>query len=317
MTAKSSARWGETMSAPRIGLVLGSGAARGWAHIGVIEALRAEEIEPEIVCGCSMGALVGAAYVTDALPALKQFAESLKVGGVVRLLDIGLSGGGLINGARIVELLGELGVKAPIEACAKPFAAVATNLETGREVWLREGPIEEAVRSSISIPGIFNPVRLGNAWLGDGALVNPVPVSLCRALDADIIIAVHVNSAGLVRFGAPAKEAAGDKPPGPDFANRLLAQIAPAMRTQATEIMSRLFPPPAVAPGYFEVFFNAINIMEDQITRSRLAGEPPDLLLTPKLDHIGPLEFQRASEAITEGYACMEQAMPALKRLLS
>ncbi len=304
------------MSAPRIGLVLGSGAARGWAHIGVIEALRAAAIEPQIVCGCSMGALVGAAYVTDALPALKVFAEALKVGGVLKLLDVSLSGGGLINGARIVELLGELGVKTPIEACAKPFAAVATNLETGREVWLREGPIEDAVRASISIPGIFNPMRLGTAWLGDGALVNPVPVSLCRALDAEIIIAVHVNSAGLVRFGAPAKAVADDKPAGADFPNRLLAQVAPTVRAQASDIISRLFPPPTVAPGYFEVFFNAINIMEDQITRSRLAGEPPDLLLMPKLDHIGPLEFQRASEAIAEGRACMEQAMPALKRLL-
>lgn len=303
------------MSGPRLGLVLGSGAARGWAHIGVLEALRAAKIEAKIVCGCSMGALVGAAHVTGGLAGLRTFAEGLTRRGVVKLLDIGLSGGGLINGVAIVELLRGLNVGTPIEACATPFAAVATNLETGRETWLRQGPIEDAVRASISIPGVFSPARHAGAWLCDGALVNPVPVSLCRAMDADVIIAVHVNSKGLVNFGATAK-AAPEQKPAPEFLRNLIEQIPPALRAQATDIASGLFPPPAVSPGYFEVLFNAINIMEDQITRSRLAGEPPDLLLTPKLDHIGPLEFHRAKEAIDEGYACMEQALPVLERLL-
>lgn len=299
------------MSTQRLGLVLGSGAARGWAHIGVLEALRAAKIEPQIVCGCSMGALVGAAHVTCVLPALRTFAEGLSLGGVVKLLDVGLSGGGLINGAAVVGMLRGLGVNSAIEACATPFAAVATNLESGRETWLRDGPIEEAVRASISIPGIFSPAHRDAAWLGDGALVNPVPVSLCRAMDADVIVAVHVNSRGLVSFGTTQ----GQKP-APEFVRNLIEQIPAAVRAQATDIVGGLFPPPAVSPGYFEVLFNAINIMEDQITRSRLAGEPPDLLLTPKLDHIGPLEFHRAKEAIDEGYACMEQVLPALQRLI-
>ncbi|MBL8543393.1 MAG: patatin-like phospholipase family protein [Hyphomonadaceae bacterium] len=299
---------------PRIGLALGSGAARGWAHIGVLEALQAEGIEPHIVTGCSMGALVGAAQVCGVLPGLKDFAEKLTRRGVVALLDVGLSGGGLINGAAIVQLLRDLGVNTPIEQCATPFAAVATNLETGREIWLREGPIEDMVRASISIPGVFNPARHAGAWLGDGALVNPVPVSLCRAMGAEIIIAVHVNSGGVVSFGANTDSE--PKTP-PEFVRNLIEQMPASMRAQAGGIVASLFPPPAVSPGYFEVLFNAINIMEDQITRSRLAGEPPDILLTPQLASVGPLEFHRAKDAIDEGRTAMQQAMPALKRLLS
>jgi NTE family protein len=180
-------------------------------------------------------------------------------------------------------------------------------------VWLREGPIDEVVRASISIPGLFNPVRHASGWLGDGGLVNPVPVSLCRAMDADLIIAVHVNSGGVVRLGAPSKPE--PKTP-PEFVRNLIEQMPQAMRPQASSIVGGLFPPPSISPGYFEVLLNALNIMEDQITRSRLAGEPPDILLMPKLDHIGPLEFHRAKEAIEEGHACMRQTMPALRRLL-
>lgn len=302
------------MSRPRIGLALGSGAARGWAHIGVIEALREAEIKPDIICGTSMGALVGAAYVTGALDELRAFAEALTRRGVVKLLDVGMSGGGLINGAAILELLRNLGVKAPIEEGSIPFAAVATNLESGRETWLREGEIDHAVRASISIPGIFKPAQHGNAWLIDGALVNPVPVSLCRAMDAGVIIAVHVNSKGLVKFSA---KATVQQESAPDFLLNLIEQMPSRLRAQTEDFATGLFRPPPVTPGYFEVLLNALNIMEDLITRSRLAGEPPDFLLTPNLEHIGPLEFHRAKEAIEAGYLSMQQALPALKKLVS
>lgn len=294
----------------RIGLALGSGAAKGWAHIGVIEALRAADIEPDIVCGCSMGALVGAAYATGKLAGLREFAEGLTTGGVVKLLDIGLSGGGLVHGRRIVELLRSIGMGSRIEECATTFAAVATNLETGREVWLREGPIDEAVRASISIPGVLNPIRLGEHWLGDGALVNPVPVSVCRALGADIVIAVNVNSDAVERFDVPEPQQ------GPEFVRDLVEQVPAAVKAQAEEIVGNLFPPRTVSPGYFDVLMNAINIMQDQITRARLAGEPPHVLVTPRLGAIGLMEFQRAEEAIAEGRASMEHALPALQRQL-
>ena len=181
------------MASPRIGLALGSGAARGWSHIGIIEALAEAGIEPDIVCGCSMGALVGAAHVAGELPALKDFAQSLTWPQIARMLDVRLSGGGLIAGQEIVAFLRKLKISAPITTYSKPFAAVATDLESGREIWLREGPIDAAVRASISIPGIPSPARHADRWLVDGGLVNPVPVSVCRALGADVVIAVNLN----------------------------------------------------------------------------------------------------------------------------
>ena len=181
------------MASARIGLALGSGSARGWSHIGVIEGLAEAGIHPDIVCGCSIGAVVGAAYVAGALAALKDFAQSLTLREIARFLDIRLSGGGLIGGQEIVALLRKLKISGPISSFTKPFAAVATDLHTGREIWLREGPIDDAVRASISLPGILSPATNGDRWLVDGGLVNPVPVSVCRALGADVVIAVNLN----------------------------------------------------------------------------------------------------------------------------
>lgn len=211
------------MARPRIGLALGSGSARGWAHIGVIEALHDAGIEPDIVCGASIGSLVGAAYVTDQLATLKTFAEALTWREIVGLLDVRLSGGGLISGQQIVALLHRLNIAAKIEDCAKPFAAIATDLETGREIWLRDGPIDDAVRASISLPGIFSPARHGEHWLVDGGLVNPVPVSACRALGADIVIAVNINGDIVEPLsGEPAKRMLGGiTPMPPEFLRRL------------------------------------------------------------------------------------------------
>ncbi len=303
---------------PRIGLALGSGAARGWAHIGVIDALGAAGIEPDIVCGTSMGALVGAAYAAERLPALEDFARALSWRQVVGLLDVRLTGGGLVDGARIVTWLGELGIAAPIESYGKPYAAVATDLETGAEVWLREGPIREAVRASISLPGIFSPARFGDRLLVDGGLVNPVPVSVCRALGADVIIAVNLNGDLVRPFGEGSRPRLRAPSFGvsPEFVARLITQMPPGIRDQVAAIAPSLLQPAPTSPGYFDVLMNSINIMQDHITRSRLAGEPPHVLLVPRLSTIGLLEFNRADEAITEGRACVEQALEIIRRCL-
>lgn len=305
------------MPRPRIGLALGSGSARGWSHIGVIEALHEAGIEADIICGASIGSVVGAAYVTDQLSALKDFALALTWREIVCLLDIRLSGGGLINGKQIVGLLQKLKIDTAIEKCAKPFAAIATDLQSGREIWLREGPINQAVRASIALPGIFSPARIDGRWLVDGGLVNPVPVSACRALGADIVIAVDLNGDIMERRfkTEPARPIAG-RMTGmpPEFIRRLLDQIPPAIRKQATAIAPRLLQSAPDSPGYFDVLANSINIMQDHITRSRLAGEPPHIMLVPRLRDIGLLEFHRAAEAIAEGRACVEQALPALRK---
>ena len=181
------------MTRPRIGLALGSGSARGWAHIGVIDSLTEAGIVPDVVCGASMGALVGAAHVAGKLTELRQWAQSATWRTIARLTDLRLSGGGLISGRQVVAFLQSLGISEPIESYATHYAAIATDMATGREIWLQSGPIHEAVRASIALPGILSPARIDGKWLLDGGLSNPIPVSVCRALGADVIIAVNLN----------------------------------------------------------------------------------------------------------------------------
>ena len=294
------------MTRRRIGLALGSGSARGWAHIGAIDALTGAGIEPEIVCGTSIGALVGAAYVAGRLADL-------------RLIDVRFSGGGLIDGKEVVEFLRRLGIAAPIESYARIFAAIATDLATGREIWLQSGPIHEAVRASISLPAIFSPTRIDDQWLVDGGLSNPVPVSVCRALGAEVIIAINLNGDLLGRrFEAEpdASAATAAAPVSHEFLDRVLSHLPAPMREQTAQIAAQLLPQQSSAPGYFDVLANSINIMQDHITRTRLAGEPPHVMLLPRLRDMGLMEFDRAKEAIAEGRICVEQALPMLRRYL-
>lgn len=307
------------MSRSRIGLALGSGSARGWSHIGIIDSLRNAGIEPDVVCGTSIGALVGAAYVAGQLDRLRQWAEALTWRDVVALMDIRLSAGGLMNGSLVVAFLRELGLTQAIETYPKRYAAIATDLVNGREVWLQTGPIDEAVRSSIALPGIFSPTRFGNTWLVDGGLSNPVPVSVCRALGAETIIAVNLNGDLLGRrfeseIALPG--AAVSPPAQSEFLGSVLKQLPAGLRDQAAQIGAYLLPHESSTPGYFDVIANSINIMQDHITRSRLAGEPPHVMLLPRLRHISLMEFSRAKEAIAEGRFCVEQALPMLQRFI-
>jgi NTE family protein len=303
----------------RIGLALGSGAARGWSHIGIIDALAEAGIEPEIVCGTSMGALIGAAYVAGRLADLRKWAEVLTWREIVPLVDVRFTGGGLIDAKQVMEFLRGMGIAGPIESYAKKYAAVATDFVTGREIWLQSGPILEAVRGSIALPGFISPAKVDGRWLLDGGLVNPVPVSVCRALGADLIIAVNLNGDLVGRraenpTGASTAASAASVPS--EFFGRILNQLPPGAREQATQIALRLLPQGPSTPGYFGVLTNSINIMQDHITRARLAGEPPHVMLMPRVENIGTLEFTRAKEAFAEGRACAEAALPMLRRYI-
>jgi len=306
------------MTRPRIGLALGSGSARGWAHIGVIDSLVEAGIEPDIVCGASMGAMVGAAYVAGRLTELRQWAETATWRRIARLTDVRLSGGGLINGRQVVAFLRDLGISEPIESYATQYAAVATDLATGREIWLQSGPIHEAVRASIALPGIFSPTRIDGKWLLDGGLSNPIPVSVCRALGADVIIAVNLNGELLGRrFTEPEPPAAtAPSPMSVEAVRRMLGRLPAALQRKTDQPADGPPREDTSAPGYFDVLTASINIMQDHITRTRLAGEPPHVLLVPRLRSIGLMEFNRAREAIDEGRACVEQALPTLRRYL-
>ena len=307
------------MSRPKVGLALGSGAARGWAHIGIVEALLEAGIVPEIVCGTSIGALVGAAYVTGQLEALRARVEAFNRRDIVALVDVRFSGGGLIEGRRLGAFLRDLGISAPIESLPMRFAAVVTDLATGREVWLEKGPIDEAVRASISIPGIFSPVRLDGTWYLDGGLVNPVPVSVCRALGADIIIAVNLNGDLVGRRFADADDTAAlttSASARREFVGRLIEGLPQGLKEQAGLLATKLLQPEPAAPGYLDVLANALNIMQDRITRARLAGEPPHVLLSPRFSGMRWTEFHRGAEAIAAGRAAVQKGLPALREYL-
>ena len=307
------------MSRPKIGLALGSGAARGWAHVGIVEALLEAGIVPDIVCGTSIGALVGAAYVTDKLEALRARVETFNRRDIVALVDVRFSGGGLIEGRRISALLRDLGISAPIESLQKRFAAVVTDLATGREIWLEKGFIDEAVRASISIPGIFSPVRFGGSWYLDGGLVNPVPVSVCRAFGADIIIAVNLNGDLIGRRFADTDDATTlttSVSARREFVGRLIEGLPQGLKEQAGALATKLLQPEPAAPGYLDILANALNIMQDHITRTRLAGEPPHVLLSPRLAGMRWTEFHRGAEAIAAGRAAVQKGLPTLREYL-
>jgi NTE family protein len=295
---------------PKIGVALGSGAARGWAEIGVLEGLEALGIVPEVVSGTSIGALVGAAFVTGKLAALKTRMENFGRRDVAAMFDLHLRTGGLIEGRRVESFLNSLGIDGSIESQGSRYAAVATDLASGREIWLQKGPIVQAVRASIGMPGLFSPARHDDRWLIDGGLVNPVPVSLARALGADIVIAVDLNS-----------ELVGRRFSGSGI-DVTASPTAPAVSAQAPQwlmdavgpILQRVLQAGLDYPSYIEVLANSLNIMQDRITRTRLAGDPPDVLLCPRLGEFSWLDFHRAKEAIAEGLACVQAAEPMIRR---
>lgn len=301
-----------TSSRPRIGLALGSGAARGWSHIGVIRALERAGCAPDIVCGTSIGALVGAVHAAGHLDWLEDWTRKLTWQGVLALLDFKI-GGGLIEGERVTDFFRRQIAKQGIEQLPLPFACVATELGTGREVWLREGSVIDAVRASIALPGLFTPAQMDDRLLVDGGLVNPVPVSLCRALGAEVVIAVDLNWDLIGRRArTEAQTESESSAPATDDAPTLLS--APW-----TALLQRFKPQPRAAggralqsPSMLDVLTTSLNIMQVRITQSRLAGEPADVVIRPRLSGIAAMDFHRAALAIAQGEAAVALALPQI-----
>jgi NTE family protein len=315
--------WVEAMSGtdirqPTIAIALGSGAARGWSHIGVINELKSLGIEPSIVTGSSIGALVGAAYAADQLERLEHWTRQLDWRGILKYLDRSLIGGGLIQGDKLADMVAHYVEGLSFEDLPRQLGVVATELETGREIWFREGPVMQAVRASIGLPGLFQPLRHEGRWLVDGGLANPVPVSLCRAMGADLVIAVNLNGDILGRHfrqsEEPEEEIAESELEA--FWDRLTGQLKDTLSNHKKMLFSRLLGEARDSPGLYEVLASSINIMQDRITRSRMAGDPPDLILTPRLSHLGLMEFDRAESAIEEGRQSVQRMRPALEALL-
>jgi len=283
-------------SRPRIGFALGAGAARGWAHIGALHELAAMGVVPDVVAGSSIGALVGGCFAAGRLDELEAFARSLNKRRVFGLLDFSFSGAGLIGGGKLRQRLQESIGALRIEDMPMRFAGVATELGTGHEVWLRRGPLIDAMRASYALPGVFEPVQIGRRWLIDGAVVNPVPVSVARALGADLVVALSIAIDGAGK-GATRHDGI-EIDPSDDEAETAPRRLLRGGRTGAH----------GHAPGLASVMVNAFNITQDRLMRSRMAGDPPDVLINLKVGRFGVFEFDRADEMIALGRDAVRRA---------
>jgi NTE family protein len=286
-----------------IGIALGSGVARGWGHIGVLRVLSSEGIVPDLVCGTSIGALIGAVYLGGALGDLEGWALKLTKARMSRLFDFDFGHGGIIAGRRILRVLHPALLEATIDDLRKPFVCVATDLNTGHEVWLRDGSVIDAVRASYAIPGLFPPVASGARWLVDGALVNPVPVSVCRALGAELTIAVNLNA-----------DVFGPAPAGEDALELEQREVAEAGGKLG--FFRDYFRRRNGTPSTFSVLARSLHIVQDRISRARLAADPPDVMIAPRLGHVGYLEFHRAEESIAAGEDAARQALPRIREAI-
>lgn len=298
---------------PTIGLALGGGAARGFAHIGVIRTLEAHGIVPDVIVGTSIGAVVGGCYAAKEMDNLDSWARTLTVRGVLSYLDISLSGSGLIGGGHLAAQL-ETGLKeSRVEDLPIRFAAIATEFNTGHEIWLTRGRLSDALRASYSLPGIFPPVLIGGRWLVDGALVNPVPVSAARALGARLVIAVNLNSDLFGRGTIIANHGPDENETAPEPAKvngfRRMFSGERSLRRQFFGRRGR--------PGLPTVMVEAFNVMQDRITRARLAGDPPDVLISPRLGGIGWFDFHRAAEAVEIGSEATAKALDAVSEAVT
>lgn len=317
--------WQMNNGQPRIGIALGSGAAKGWAHIGVLMALEEMGIYPQVIAGCSIGAFVGAIYANHNLNELEKWANQLTNWEVFKLLDIGFSRGGLIAGKKMFTKADELLGPRLVESSAMPFAAVATELYQGREVWIRRGNMRRAIRASCAIPGLFSPIRWHSQWLIDGAVSNPVPVSLCRAMGATHVIAVDLQSN---RFN---KKRIADEPillrdyhTSPidehEHSESVFSRMMGVGQGYFNSVVGRLGRAKSLhkrkKPSMMAVMSGALDILEDKLKRSRMAGDPPDILITPQVGDIGLMEFFRAQEAIEFGRQSVRHVSHQLKEQL-
>lgn len=314
---------GYSLLTKKVGIALGSGSARGWSHIGVIRSLQEGGIPIDFTCGASIGALVAGSFAAGFLDPLDRWVRKLSWSHIIGFMDVSIPRSGLVEGEKISGYLRGVLSDPRIEELPVPFTAIATDLKTGKEVWIREGSLIDAIRASISLPGIFTPFGRNSQWLVDGGLVNPVPVSPCRAMGADIVIAVNLNSDIM---GKPKVQKMADPPKGNGInkngtsvhaQGRWAAFLNHTAQQGNLALFRQLFQEqPERGPSLFDVMATSVKIMQDAITRQRLLADPPDILVKPKLAHIGLMEFNRADESIEEGKRAMDLQLPMLRDML-
>jgi NTE family protein len=298
-----------------IGLVLGGGAARGFAHIGVLRALAANGIRPDVITGTSIGAVVGGLFAAGALDAFEEWCRQLTRRRVLGYLDFRFGGSGLISGSRLASKLeGTLGNTSFADLPLR-LAAIATEIGTGHEIWLTRGRLSEAMAASYALPGIFPPKLIGGRWLMDGAMVNPLPISAARALGARLVIAVNLNADNFGRGTTIQDHGPNDE----DDARRAQHEFARSRRGifRPDRLLHREFFGAADRPGLSTVMVEAFQVMQDRITRSRLAGDPPDVMINPRLGRVNLFDFHRAKETIALGAEAAEKSIEAISESIA
>lgn len=297
---------------PLVGLALGGGVARGWAHIGALQRLTEHGIAPDIVAGTSVGALVGGFWLADRLDGLEEWARALTKTRMLSYFDVALGGSGLMGGKRLEKALQRYLPQTNIEQLEQKFIAVTSELATGHEIWLMEGDLGDAIQAAYALPGVFPPRAINGRWLIDGALVNPLPVSACRALGARVVIAIGLHSDAFGQGVLQRKEKFGQLTDDSGVA------LEEASKGNITErlMMRRLFQTNNNTPGVGSVMLASFNILMDRITRSRLAGDPPDVLILPEVSHIPLLDFDKADELIQIGRDAVDNAMPHIENAM-
>jgi NTE family protein len=301
------------MAKPIIGLALGGGVARGWTHIGVIRALKDIGIEPDIICGTSVGALVGGAYLAGHLDALEAWTRSLNRRRVLGYLDLLSGGPGMMGGKRLIKEMERYFTGVRIEDLPRRFVAVCTELATGHEIWLQQGDLVAAIRASYGLPGVFSPVKIDDRWLIDGALVNPVPVSVCRAMGARLVLAVTLSGDSFGKSNLQEGERIAEIDENGLGGSKVLWNTLSPQRL----LMRQLFGTGSGAPGIGTVMLGALNIVMDRLSRSRMAGDPPDVLISPRVGHVSLLDFDKADEMVRLGREAVLVATPYLDEALA
>ncbi len=298
---------------PRIGLALGGGVARGWAHIGVLKRLLEHGIEPDLVAGTSVGALVGGCYLAGRLDTLEEWTRSLNRRRMAGYFDMLFTGTGVMGGKKLEKILQRHLGDTRIEDLPKPFTAVTSELATGHEAWLRSGSLVSAIEAAYALPGVFPPRKIMGRWLIDGALVNPLPVSVCRAMGARLVIAVGLHADAFGRAAVSRDEQYDDFGFVEGHGMREINPSAPGK----TAKLKQLFGTSEKTPSMGTVMLASLNIVMDRLTRSRLAGDPPDVSLLPSIGHIALLDFDKADELIELGAECVDRELPYIRNALS
>ena len=305
-----------------VALVLGSGSSRGWAHIGAIEALAAHGIPIDYISGCSIGSYVGALYACGSLQSLKAFVLSMDGKKVFSYFDVVFPRSGLLNGTKKLAELFRM--HTDVERFSElriPVTMVATDLQRGEKVVLKSGHLLPALRATMSVPGLFAPARVKGRWLVDGGILDPVPVGVARATEADVVIAVDLNSGiasrRMRKAAAEAPAPPADKPSR--FQSELLLKLTDYYASAENGFKQRinaLLGRESDMPDIIDTVMTSINIMQERITRINLAVDPPDVLVQPRLGTLKMMDFDQVQLAIEEGYIGMEEKMEDIKALL-